>query len=470
MKRIKWFSFVLAAIAFVGCSDDNAETPPPATEPVVLTTPKVTFTVTETSVAFSWEAVEHASGYEYRLQKASETVKEAKVDAETLQALVDVPKGSEIYILKVRALGTGDYTDSEWSRNTVLTPEPKPTNIEFADAVLEKYLLSMQPSIDLDGDGKISFEEAAAVTEIDAGYEYAEDATADNTFSNLSGLEYFTSLERLNLKYHRVSDATPIEGLASLTSLNLGENQITKLDLSKLANLTDLRLYGTGVSTLDLSKTPLLKSLYLQRTALTEIDLSPLTDLEEAYINKAKLTKLRAVGLKGLTRLDAVKNALTTVEIGKCDELSQLHLDNNRLTAIELKGLPKLMILNLYANSLTALDTSNLPFLMQLSVFENQIASVDFSANPALRNVYLTQNPLTKIDLSANENIMLLEAVNMSNLEEINLKNGYCDDWAEYYIVEGNPALKKVIVDPGYEFELVTTLFKNRPDVSIVTE
>ena len=312
--------------------------------------------------------------------------------------------------------------------------------------------------------------EAAAVTEIDAGYEYAEDATADNTFSNLSGLEYFTSLERLNLKYHRVSDATPIEGLASLTSLNLGENQITKLDLSKLANLTDLRLYGTGVSTLDLSKTPLLKSLYLQRTALTEIDLSPLTDLEEAYINEAKLTKLRAVGLKGLTRLDAVKNALTTVEIGNCDELSQLHLDNNRLTAIELKGLPKLMILNLYANSLTALDTSNLPFLMQLSVFENQIASVDFSANPALRNVYLTQNPLTKIDLSANENIMLLEAVNMSNLEEINLKNGYCDDWAEYYIVEGNPALKKVIVDPGYEFELVTTLFKNRPDVSIVTE
>ena len=74
--------------------------PPPATEPVVLTTPKVTFTVTETSVAFSWEAVEHASGYEYRLQKASETVKEAKVDAETLQASVDVPKGSEIYILR----------------------------------------------------------------------------------------------------------------------------------------------------------------------------------------------------------------------------------------------------------------------------------------------------------------------------------------------------------------------------------
>ena len=28
MKRIKWFSFALAAIAFVGCSDDNAETPP----------------------------------------------------------------------------------------------------------------------------------------------------------------------------------------------------------------------------------------------------------------------------------------------------------------------------------------------------------------------------------------------------------------------------------------------------------
>lgn len=165
---------------------------------------------------------------------------------------------------------------------------------------IEKYLLSCSPSTELGRRREASsFEEAAAVTEIDAGYEYAEDATADNTFSNLSGLEYFTSLERLNLKYHRVSDATPIEGLASLTSLNLGENQITKLDLSKLANLTDLRLYGTGVSTLDLSKTPLLKSLYLQRTALTEIDLSPLTDLEEAYINEAKLTKLPCRGIEG---------------------------------------------------------------------------------------------------------------------------------------------------------------------------
>lgn len=387
------------------------------------------------------------------------------------RASVDVPKGSEIYILKVRALGYGRLYRLGVEQEHRADARAKTLEHRVRGCCTRKISsVDAAPRSISDGDGEISFEEAAAVTEIDAGYEYAEDATADNTFSNLSGLEYFTSLERLNLKYHRVSDATPIEGLASLTSLNLGENQITKLDLSKLANLTDLRLYGTGVSTLDLSKTPLLKSLYLQRTALTEIDLSPLTDLEEAYINEAKLTKLRAVGLKGLTRLDAVKNALTTVEIGNCDELSQLHLDNNRLTAIELKGLPKLMILNLYANSLTALDTSNLPFLMQLSVFENQIASVDFSANPALRNVYLTQNPLTKIDLSANENIMLLEAVNMSNLEEINLKNGYCDDWAEYYIVEGNPALKKVIVDPGYEFELVTTLFKNRPDVSIVTE
>ena len=38
------------------------------------------------------------------------------------------------------------------------------------------------------------------------------------------------------------------------------------------------------------------------------------------------------------------------------------------------------------------------------------------------------------------------------------------------YILFDHDGGEAYIVDPGYEFELVTTLFKNRPDVSIVTE
>ncbi|HJA98306.1 MAG TPA: hypothetical protein H9779_01730, partial [Candidatus Alistipes avicola] len=41
--------------------------------------------------------------------------------------------------------------------------------------------------------------------------------------------------------------------------------------------------------------------------------------------------------------------------------------------------------------------------------------------------------------------------------------------WAEYYIEQDNNALKTVFVDPGYEFEYVSKLFKNRPDVLVTT-
>lgn len=65
-----------------------------------------------------------------------------------------------------------------------------------------------------------------------------------------------------------------------------------------------------------------------------------------------------------------------------------------------------------------------------------------------------------------------IEAENMSQLEELNLKNGgYFDKWnAEYSIVVGNAALRKVITDPGDEFTFVQELFSDRPEVSVVTE
>ena len=120
-------------------------------------------------------------------------------------------------MFKVKALGDGgSYLDSGWKETVVTTPVHVPTHVEFADKVLEKLVLGLEPAVDADGNGVISFEEAAAVREINIGYQYAEDATEDNTVSDLAGIEYFTSLESLDLKYHRVADATPVEGLSSL--------------------------------------------------------------------------------------------------------------------------------------------------------------------------------------------------------------------------------------------------------------
>lgn len=460
-----------ALLIAAGCSDNNTETPPSPIDPVALAAPRITLgETTETSVTFGWEAIDHASSYQYAVLNGTATVKEGEAEATVTQVVVDGLEAGTSYEVRLRALAVKGYLDSEWSTAAFTTREAKPTHVVFADKVLESYILKMDPAVDTDGDGIVSFEEAAAVKAIKLGMEAPEDAIPENTVTDLSGLEYFTSLAELDLKYHAVTQATPIEALSSLTFLNLGENPIKTLQLEKLGNLTDLRLYGTGVSVLDLTGTPLLKVLYLQRTAVHKLDLSVLPDLEEAYINEAALTELKAVGLEKLTRLDAVKNKITKAEISDCATLSQLHLNNNQLTEMTFSNLPKLMIVNLYANKLTSLDVKELPFLINLFVFDNQLSKLDLSSNPAVRQVIATNNPIREMDFRANENLELVELQDMPNLELINLKNDTYDPYVEYYIVEGNTALRKVITDPGEEFDHVSRLFKDNPSVSVVTE
>ena len=466
MKKLALI-FAVTALLFAGygCEDSSTEN-----AVVKLESPKITLgEKTQTSIAFSWTPVENASGYEFAISSNDQTVASKTLPASQSNHSVDGLSPNTSYKLALRAIGGDMFENSDWAQVTFSTSsdDPQPTAVEIKDAVLKNYLF--EKGIDSDSDGVISFEEAAAFKTIEMGFEYAEDATDENTVKDLSGLEYFSSLETLNLKFHRVTDAAPIEALSSLTSLNLGENPISALDLSKLGNLTDLRLYGTQIKELDLTAVPKLQVLYLQRTALTALDLTGLTELTSAFINEAQLSSLKADGLSKLTRLDAVKNKLTQLSVTNCEALTELHLNDNQLAQVTLTGLPKLMRLNLYANNLSAIDLSKMNSLLWVFLFDNQISELDLTANTALREVYVSNNPIQTLDLSLNPDIEIVEAQQMSALETINLKNGYCSDWAEYYIEEGNSALKKVIVDPGYEFEYVSKLFQNRPEVLVTT-
>lgn len=337
--------------------------------------------------------------------------------------------------------------------------------------VLARRLLEMtEPKIDADGDGKITFEEASVVKELNLGFAEKPESTVD-CVTDITGLEYFTSLETLSLKFNSVSDIKPIEGISTLKVLILGENPISSINLDKLGELTDLRLYGTNISEIDLSKTPKLESLYLQRTKVSKVDLTPLQSLDQALINKcSNLSELKASNLPSLTRLDAVEGNLTSFEISDCPSLRELHLNSNKLTSIKLNNLNMLMRLNVYGNQLTSINVSNLPLLMWLFVFDNQISSIDLSANVALREFRASNNPLTEVNLSTNENLVALELENMSKMKTLNIKNGYYDEYSEYLIADGNTALEKVITDPGAEFELVKKLFASNPKVQVVTE
>ena len=447
-----------AAITISGCS--KSET---------LQTPEIKVTnLSTTSFSFTWTAIPDATGYTYEVKAANQsTVTDGNKEKPENVEVTGLSTAST-YTVSVKALGTGSFTDSEYTTITVTTLD---NTIHFADKVLERRLLQMtEPKIDADGDGKITFEEAAAVKELQLGFDVKPESTVD-CVTDITGLEYFTSLETLSLKYNRVSDIKPIEGISTLKVLILGENPISSINLDKLGELTDLRLYGTDISDIDLTKTPKLESLYLQRTNVSKVDLTPLQSLDQALLNKcSSLTELKASNLPSLTRIDAVECNLKSFEISDCPSLRELHLNSNKLTSIKMTNLAMLMRLNVYDNQLTSIDVSNLPLLMWLFVYDNQLTSIDLSANVPLREFRASNNPLTEVNLSTNENLVSLELESMSKMKTLNIKNDFYDEYSEYLIVDGNTALEKVITDPGKEFELVKKLFANNPKVQVVTE
>lgn len=447
-----------AAITISGCS--KSET---------LQTPEIKVNnLSTTSFSFTWTAIPDATGYTYEV-KASNQSKVTDGNREKPENVeVTGLSTASTYTVSVKALGTGSFTDSEYATITVTTLD---NTIHFADKVLERRLLAMtEPKIDADGDGNITFEEAAAVKELQLGFDLKPESTVD-CVTDITGLEYFTSLETLSLKFNSVSDIKPIEGISTLKVLILGENPISSINLDKLGELTDLRLYGTNISDIDLTKTPKLESLYLQRTNVSKVDLTPLQSLDQALLNKcSSLTEIKASNLPSITRIDAVECNLKSFEISDCPSLRELHLNSNKLTSIKMTNLAMLMRLNVYDNQLTSIDVSNLPLLMWLFVFDNQLTSIDLSANVPLREFRASNNPITEVNLSTNENIVSLELENMSKMKTLNIKNDFYDEYSEYLIVDGNTALEKVITDPGKEFEHVKKLFANNPKVQVVTE
>lgn len=447
-----------AAIIISGCS--KSET---------LQTPEIKVTNLSTaSFSFTWTAIPDATRYSYEVKAADQsTVTDGNREKPENVEVTGLSTAST-YTVSVKALGTGSFTDSEYATITVTTLD---NTIQFTDKVLARRLLEMtEPKIDADGDGKITFEEAAAVKELQLGFDVKPESTVD-CVTDITGLEYFTSLETLSLKYNKVSDIKPIEGISTLKVLILGENPISSINLDKLGELTDLRLYGTEISEIDLTKTPKLESLYLQRTNVSKVDLTPLQSLDQALLNKClNLTEIKASNLPSITRIDAIECNLKSFEISDCPSLRELHLNSNKLTSIKMTNLAMLMRLNVYDNQLTSIDVSNLPLLMWLFVYDNQLTSIDLSANVPLIEFRASNNPLTEVNLSTNKNLVSLELESMSKMKTLNIKNDFYDEYSEYLIIDGNTALEKVITDPGKEFELVKKLFANNPKVQVVTE
>lgn len=205
---------------------------------------------------------------------------------------------------------------------------PSPTLITDMDMLNLFYLSAKDNSIsDLTG-----LEYATNLEQLELGQD-----TSSNTISDLTALGSLTRLTYLNIAGNQVTDIGPLAALTSLTFLDFSNNQVTAISaLSGLTNLEQLLLYENQVSDIDpLSTLTKLKSLTIRDNQITTItSLSALTDLYYLNISKNTITDISPLfTLNGLIYLYIKWNNISNISVLQgLPNLKDLQLNGNPVT------------------------------------------------------------------------------------------------------------------------------------------
>ena len=160
----------------------------------------------------------------------------------------------------------------------------------------------------------------------------------DKAITNITGLEYATNLQRLDLGDNsELNDIRPISNLTKLTWLSLAGTQVQNLNpLAKLTNLERLYIWGTPVS--DLQPLASLTSLITINAGGCKIsDVTPLTSLTQLKYLAIRYNLIEDVSplgkLRQLLELNLSHNQIVDVRpLAKLTNLEKLWIQKNKIT------------------------------------------------------------------------------------------------------------------------------------------
>ena len=315
--------------------------------------------------------------------------------------------------------------------------------------------------------GKITRQDVASLTLLDASQRYIQ---------SLAGLERFTSLGTLNLRATLTFDVLPLAALTSLKSLELSVNRI--VDVGPLASLTRLEELGlSGNRIVDVG--PLASLTRLEELSLSAneiVDVGPLASL--ARLEELGLSGNRIVDvgpLASLTRLEELSlSANEIVDVGPLASLTRLEalgLSENRVVDVgPLASLTRLKWL--WLNSTGIVDVGPLIALANLEglyVMGNESVDVNtLAALTSLRALGLGTSQITDVrflaaltkleylNLSSNEIVDVSSLAALTSLRILDLRSNQIKDISplvanidlgegDHVYLEGNPLSDRAI-------------------------
>ncbi len=208
------------------------------------------------------------------------------------------------------------------------------------------------------------------------------------------------SIKELNIANKDIKNLTGIEGFRDLEKLNCSQNKdLTTIDISNNSKLIELKCTSNSLNNLDLSSNSDLMLVFADANNLTSIDLSKNTKLEHLSLFRNSLESLDLSNNSKLKIVSSSFNNLTSIDLSKNIELQRLTINNNDLEFIDLSNNMQLDFLLISNNVLAALDLSQNTLLETALCNNNKLTELN------LTNRTRTSNSLINLDVTGNPDL-----------------------------------------------------------------
>ncbi|MCD8103729.1 MAG: serine/threonine protein kinase [Lachnospiraceae bacterium] len=212
------------------------------------------------------------------------------------------------------------------------------------------------------------------------------------------------SISELGIGYNPLTDLSPLEGNATIRSLNLAGLEISDITvIATMENLKSLNISSTGVRSL-----AGLESCALEELNIFDVDLSdytPLSSLEHlVYLEADHLTDAAIVALSKTSLISLFVHHLSSVALGQISALSTLEslgVVVGNMAAVSLDSIDLPALQNLDIKDATIADFQGLASLEALStlkIYSSTCLSYDgLDEIPNLQNIQCTQEQAAEI-------------------------------------------------------------------------
>ena len=223
-------------------------------------------------------------------------------------------------------------------------------------------------------------------------------------------------------------------------------NGITKIDLSNAATITELDIHQNNLSSVDLSKLTALQKLTIGVNNLETIDLSANTELTSLDANCTADGKLTTLDLSKNTKLTTLKlkfNKLKSLDLSKNLSLKNIYALNNELTSIDFgENTTAKIYISLNNNKLEKLDVTALTGLSNgtLLLMNNNLTELKHGA---IKTLNITGNKFNLATLyETAQDVTTLTAASMQDMEIAETIEGSIDLSAQATIGEKASTIK----------------------------